>query len=87
MMVVTLKRADGDAPLVLTMITRKTGGLTLPFLLCTRRAIPGEVSSRRDSCSDSFFLNRSITFDPLLALWRSQTKTTHLQKTCQLHFY
>lgn len=29
----------------------------------------GEVNRSRDSCSDSFFRRRSMTFEPLLALW------------------
>lgn len=30
----------------------------------------GDISSRRDSCSESFFFNLSMTLLPLLALWR-----------------
>lgn len=32
----------------------------------------GDVSKRRDSCSDSFFRRRSMTFEPLLALWNQK---------------
>lgn len=42
--------------------------VTLPFLLWTLRCMLGDMSSSRDSCSHSFFLSRSITLGPLLAL-------------------
>lgn len=44
--------------------------LTLPLRLCTRKAMLGDISSRSDSCSESFFFNLSMTLLPLLALWR-----------------
>lgn len=42
---------------------------TFPFLLWTLSGMLGDVNSSRDSCSHSFFLRRSMTFEPLLALW------------------
>lgn len=42
---------------------------TLPLRLCTRKAMLGDISSRSDSCSESFFFNLSMTLLPLLALW------------------
>lgn len=35
----------------------------------------GDVNKSRDSCSDSFFLRRSMTFEPLLALWNHRGET------------
>lgn len=58
--------------------------VTLPFLLWTLRGMLGDVSRSRDSCSDSFFLSRSITLEPLLALWNWEKHQTVAQTRCFL---
>ena len=57
--------------------------ITLSVSCCRRGSANSEMfSRRRDSCSDNFFLSRSMTFEPLLALCnhnrRKPFKTTHL---------
>lgn len=48
--------------------------LTLAFLWWSLRCMLGDMSSSRDSCSHSFFLSRSITLGPLLALWEEKRR-------------
>lgn len=71
-----------------TFIIEKPSWLTFPFLLATLNAILGDMSSSRDSCSDNFFLRRSITLGPLVVLCRSTVRgLMYCSSTCLVpHF-
>lgn len=47
---------------------RLRGALTLPLRLCTLKAMLGDMSRSRDSCSESFFFSLSMALLPLFAL-------------------
>lgn len=53
---------------LMTRAERLDSVFTLPFLLWSLSGMLGHVNSSRDSCSHNFFLRRSMTFEPLLAL-------------------